>query len=76
MVQDGPMPNFFAEEQLQRVLFPENHSLTAAESQFTDGFSVIGIAQVILRFLHFLALVTLHCLSNPIYGQVAKSLWS
>ena len=50
MIQDGPLPSFLDEEQLQRLL-SDTTPLTEMEKQFQSGFAFSGLLEVNVIYL-------------------------
>ena len=68
MLQGGPMPSFFSDEQLQKLL--QADTLVHSEAQFRDGLNFIGVVDVsnILPFFT-VSLRSITCVV-PLYHQL------
>ena len=56
MLQGGPMPSFFSDEQLQKLL--RTNTLVHSETQFCDGLNVLRVVDVSTIVPHFQCEVT------------------
>ena len=56
MLQGGPMPSFFSDEQLQKLL--QTNTLVHSETQFCDGLNILGVVDVSAIVPHFQCEVT------------------